>query len=125
MWNLLSATGGSIGLAFLLLTGCASKPTNAELMRRHASELQAQTDLKNQLAKDLDRGSKLVTSGAKRVKDGEKRVKSAERDLKRGQDDIKRGQREIAKGKRLIDESEKKFKENFPELKFEHWGKVA
>jgi hydroxypyruvate isomerase len=85
-------------------------------MKQHATEMQVDVDLKNQLAEDWEKGEQLVATGEKRVNDGEKRVKSAEHDLKRGQDDVERGRREIADGQKLIDESEFKFQENFPEL---------
>jgi peptidoglycan hydrolase CwlO-like protein len=106
-----------ISFYFLTSAGCAPKTTTtADLMKGHAVEQQAQVELKNQLAKDWEKGAKLISSGEKRVKSGEKRVKSAERDLKRGQDDIERGTREIAEGQRLIQESETRFWENFPDL---------
>jgi septal ring factor EnvC (AmiA/AmiB activator) len=117
MKNSLSAV--SIGLCLFALAGCTSKPTTADLMRQHATDVQSQVDLKNQAARDWEKGTKLVATGDKRVKDGEKRVKSAERDLKNGQDDIARGQREISDGQKLINESEKIFRENFPELEIE------
>jgi septal ring factor EnvC (AmiA/AmiB activator) len=106
-----------ISVSFLMLAGCASKPTTtADLMRGHAIEVQAEADLKSQLAKDWEKGAKLLSSGEKRIKDGERRMKLAERDLKQAQDDIERGRREIAEGQNLILESERQFRENFPEL---------
>lgn len=116
MRNLLVVSGISLSLCLLALTGCASKPTTGDLMRQHATEEQAQVDLKDQAAKNWEKGTKLVATGEKRVKAGEKRVKSAERDLKRGQDDVERGNREIAEGQNLINESEKSFRESFPGL---------
>lgn len=116
MRNLLVVSGISLSLCLLALTGCASKPTTGDLMRQHATEVQAQVDLKNQAAKNWEKGTKLVATGEKRVKAGEKRVKSAESDLKRGQDDVERGKREIAEGQNLINESEKSFRESFPGL---------
>jgi septal ring factor EnvC (AmiA/AmiB activator) len=117
MKNSIVLSGASISICLFALTGCASKPTTAaDLMRQHATEVQSQVELKNQAAKDWEKGTKLVATGEKRVKDGEKRVKAAERDLKRGQDDIARGKQEISDGQKLINESERKFRENFPEL---------
>jgi peptidoglycan hydrolase CwlO-like protein len=112
----LVASGVVISLCLLALTGCASKPTTADLMRQHGAELKSQVDLKKQLAKDWDNGTKLVATGEKRVKKGEKQLKSAERDLKKAQDEIKRGTSEIAEGQKLISESNKIFRVNFPEL---------
>jgi len=106
-----------ISACLMVLAGCAaSQPTTADLMKGHASEIQAQADLQNQLAKDWKKGTALTSTGEKRVNDGEKRVKSAESDLKKGQDDIEQGSREIAEGQKLIQESERQFRENFPEL---------
>lgn len=106
----------AISLWLITVAGCAGKPTTADVMRGHATEVQAQVDLKNELAKNHETGQKLISSGKKRVKDGEKRMKNAELDLKRGRDDIERGNREIAEGQKLIQESERRFGENFPEL---------
>jgi peptidoglycan hydrolase CwlO-like protein len=106
----------AISLCLISVAGCASKPTTADVMRGYTTELQTQIDLKNELAKNHERGQKLISSGEKRVNAGEKRVKEAERDLKRGRDDIERGNREIAEGQNLIQESERRFRENFPEL---------
>lgn len=103
-----------IGATLLALGGCATKTTTADLMREHASEAQAEADLKKRLAKQWETGSELVTSGEKRIKEGEKRVESAQRDLKEGQEDIERGRREIAEGRTLVLESESRFRENFP-----------
>lgn len=113
----------AVSFSLLVLAGCVSKPTMADLMREYASEVQAQVDLKEQLARDWEEGTKLISSGDKRIKNGEKQVKSAEnrikaaeRDLKRGQAEIERGKREIAEGQQMIQESEKTFVENFPEM---------
>lgn len=99
----------------MTVTGCSSKPTTADLMRGHASEAQAQVDLKNQLAKDWERGTSLVSSGERKVSDGEKRVRAAERDLERAKRQITQGNKEIADGKKLVTESETRFKQAFPE----------
>lgn len=109
-------SGLVISSCLIVLAGCTSKPTTGDLMRQHATDVQAQADLKNQLSKDWEKGTKLVATGEKRAKDGETRVKAAERELKRGQDDIERGKREIAEGQKLINESENKFQEIFPDL---------
>ena len=106
----------AISLSLMTVAGCAGKPTTADVMRGYATEVQAQADLKNELAKNHETGQKLISSGEKQVKDGERRVKNAERDLKRGQDAIEKGNREIAEGQKLIQESEQRFRENFPEL---------
>jgi len=78
-------------------------------MRGHGAEAQSQVDLKYELAKDWDRGSKLVASGEKRLESGERRVRDGERD-------IERGNREISEGRKLIQDSERRFREEFPGL---------
>jgi len=103
-------------MAMAAIAGCARKSDAGDLMRGHASDVQAQVDLKNQLAKDWDRGQKLIKSGNKNVKKGEKRAKSAEKDLKRAKDRIERGKREIAEGNKLVQDSERRFREEFPGL---------
>lgn len=99
----------TIGSSMLALAGCASAPTSGDLMRGHGAEAQSQVDLKYQLAKDWDRGSKLVASGEKRLEAGERRVKDGERD-------IERGKREISEGQKLIQDSERGFRAEFPGL---------
>ena len=116
MKNSLSASGVGISLCLLALTGCAGNKTTADLMRDDASVGQTQVDLKNQIAKDWEKGTNLIATGEKRVENGEDRVKSAERNLKKGQDEIARGQREIADGKKLITDSERTFREDYPEV---------
>jgi hypothetical protein len=106
------------GIAMVVLSGCANKPpTTSDLMRGHASELQASADARNQSARDWDKGQKLILSGEKNIKKGEKRVTAAERNLNTGNDLIAQGKREIAEGNRLINESEQRFLEIFPDLK--------
>lgn len=113
----MTKSGVSIILAFvttMTVTGCSSKPTTADLMRGQASEAQAQVDLKNQLANDWERGTKLVASGERKVSDGEKRIRAAERDLERARKLINDGNKEIADGKRLVTNSERQFEQAFP-----------
>lgn len=117
MKNSLVKSGASISLFLLTLTGCASNNnTTADLMRNDASAGQTQVDLKNQIARDWEKGTKLITTGEKRVEDGEKQVESAERDLKSGQEEIARGRGEIAEGQKLVTESERIFRADYPEV---------
>jgi len=100
----------AVGSGMLALAGCASAPpTSGDLMRGHGAEAQSEVDLKYELAKDWDRGSKLVASGEKRLESGERRVRDGERD-------IERGNREISEGRKLIQDSERRFREEFPGL---------
>jgi hypothetical protein len=103
-----------MGIAVVVLAGCAKQPSTADLMRAQALEVQAQVDMKNQLAKDWDRGSKLVRSGEKLVKRGEKQIKTAEKDLKDGRARVEQGERDIIEGRKLMQESERQFHDNFP-----------
>lgn len=113
----LVASGVGMSLCLLALTGCAgNKVTTADLMRQDATAGQTHVDLKQQIARDWEKGQKLIATGEKRIKEGEKQVKSAERDLERAHDEIERGEREIAEGKKLIRESEKTFREDYPEV---------
>lgn len=98
------------------LAGCASKPTTADLMRDYAENTQARADLKNELADQWTKGSKLIATGEKRIENGEDKVKSAERDLKDGKEAIERGREEIAEGQKLMAESQRQFEANFPKL---------
>jgi predicted nucleic acid-binding Zn-ribbon protein len=105
-----------LGLSLITLSGCAAKPTVADLMKGHATELQSQVDFKNELASNWEKGAKLVSTGEERVEDAKKRKESAERELEKAQDDIERGGREIAEGQELMQKSEKQYRESFPEL---------
>lgn len=98
-----------------LFAGCASKLTTADFMRGYATEEQAQVDLKNQFAKDWERGQKLIESGTENIEDGEKRVESAGKDLERGKDQIKDGNREVIEGNKLVKDAEQRFREAFPD----------
>lgn len=102
-------------LAMFFLAGCASQPTLADNMRSQAAGLQAQVELKEKLAADWDKGSKLVASGEKQVKDGERLVKRAEKDLRKGQEQINAGNGQIAEGRKLMEEAEGRFRVNFPD----------
>ncbi len=117
MKNSLVASGVGMSLCLLVLTGCAgNKETTADLMRQDATAGQTQVDLKQQIARDWEKGQKLIATGEQRVEEGEKRVQSAERNLEKGQDEIERGQRDIAEGEKLIAESERTFREDYPEV---------
>lgn len=117
MKNSLVTSGVGISLCLLALTGCVgSQETTADLMRDDASAGQTQVDVKNQIAKDWERGNKLIVTGEKRVEQGKRQVESAEDDLENGHDIIARGQQEIAEGEKLVRESERKFREDYPEV---------
>lgn len=105
--------------AFILMTltitmgGCApTEPTKADYMRGHAAALQSEVDLRDNLAKDWDRGARLI-------KNGEKRVKVGEEQMAKGKENIEIGNQEILEGRMLMDNSERMFHESFPGLKLE------
>lgn len=98
----LTATAGAVICAGVLLAGCSSTPTRADLMRGHAADTQAQAATKNRLAADWDRGQAAIASGEKKIKDGEQLVSE--------------GKRELRQGQRLVRDSEREFKQNFPDL---------
>ncbi len=102
-------------VSLMVLSGCATNLTPADHMRAEADEIQIQVDLRNQLAKNWEKGAKMISTGEKHIKSGEKLLESAQRDQKKGQADIKLGKQEISEGQKLILESEKQFRENFPE----------
>ena len=93
--------------------GCApTEPTPADYMRGHAAALQSEVELKDSLARDWDRGARLIKTGEKRVKVGEEQVA-------KGKENIETGNQEILEGRMLIENSERAFHENFPGLKLE------
>ncbi len=89
----------------LILAACASQPNMGDIMQQHATDDQAAVDLQTQLSKDWKRGSKLLQTGTKRAQQAEKA--------------LERGNQEIAEGTRLMEESERRFREAFPDLKLE------
>ncbi|MBN1982675.1 MAG: hypothetical protein JW795_14165 [Chitinivibrionales bacterium] len=107
----------SVTITMAIFVGCAvNKHNTADAMRVHATKSQDNADLKNQIAKDWEKGQKLVKSGTKNVEKGGKIVQSAQQDLDMGNSQIDLGNKEIAEGNNLMQNSEKRFREVFPEL---------
>lgn len=117
MFNGRLAAGLAAGLMVVLLGGCAGGGDNGRLMRGYASDTRAQARGNDRLAKEWEKGRKLVREGEKQVKNGQQRVESAQRDFKKGQDQVERGQRQIAEGTRLMKQSESRFGDSNPDLK--------
>jgi hypothetical protein len=110
MSKLKAAVSFAVASGMLAVAGCASAPpTSGDLMRDHGAQAQSQVDRKYHLAKDWDRGSKLLAAGEKRLEAGERRVQEAERD-------IEGGKRDISEGRKLVQDSERRFREEFPGL---------
>lgn len=116
MKNSFITSGVGMSLCLLALAGCAGKETTADLMRDDASAGQTQVDLKNQIAKDWERGKALIVTGENRIEQGEAQVESAQDNLESGQDTIERGEQEIAEGQKLVRDSERTFREDYPEV---------
>lgn len=108
--------------ALAAVVGCATQekePTRADIMRGHADQRQSQADLKNEIARDWERGQTMVQEGESRIRAGERRVESAEENLARGRDQIARGNREVNDGQRMVRDAERRFQTHFPELELE------
>lgn len=105
--------------AALLTAGCASKPTEptlADAMRAHSDEQQRQSEVKKKLAADWERGNELLEAGRKQVARGERRIEEAEQAIEKGQAEIESGTAQMAEGRALRAQSERQFRERFPEL---------
>lgn len=103
----------------IVLSGCASEPTVADLMREHAETAKSESELKTRLSGEWERGSKLLSSGEKKVSKGNEVIEDAQKDLKKGQDMVSEGQKEIDEGRSLMRMSEQLFREKYPTLKLE------
>ena len=109
-----------VALASMLgLSGCASEPTIADLMRQHAETTQSESELKSRLSGEWERGSKLLSSGENKVSKGNDLIEDAQKDLKKGQDMVSEGYKEIDEGRSLMRMSEQLFREKFPTLRLE------
>ncbi|MFO7733467.1 MAG: hypothetical protein R6X21_07435 [Candidatus Aminicenantes bacterium] len=109
-WVIIAVLAGCSGTS-----GNKAGPTTGDIMQEYATESQARADLKEQLARDWKRGSKLVRSGEKQVRAGEKRIAAAERELLRAKEAVKQGYKEISDGTALMLESERMFREKYPD----------
>ncbi len=113
-------------LPLSLLVACASKPAEpsmADLMREHKTELQAQIDLKTELARSWDQGTAQGADAARRLQDAERRARDAERrqrsaeaDLRKAREDAERARRDADAARQRVADSERRFREAFPEL---------
>lgn len=102
-------------LSFVFLAaGCSSKPSTADMMRGHATELNEQVQLKKQLAKDWETGNKMIRDNEKAIRQAERDEAKAQRDLKQAQNAQKKAREQLAAGTQLKLESERQFSELFP-----------
>lgn len=106
----LFAIGATLA-ASLAIAACSSAPqTSSQAMRGYASEVQSQVDLKKSLARDTDRADKLIARGQRNVDTGQRRIKEGEKL-------VKQGNKEVADGTKLKQDSERRFREAFPDLR--------
>ena len=123
MYRFMKLSVATISIA--LAAGCAStpsEPTLADAMRGHSDEAQQQADLKRELAKNWERGAKLETTGERRVARAREQIAEAEQKIEDARDAIERGNREVAEGRALKAESERRFRERFPDQSLQPAG---
>jgi peptidoglycan hydrolase CwlO-like protein len=101
-----------------IVTGCSSskEPNMADMMRNHAGSMQSQVELQNQLAKDWETGTQMVTSAKKQTTDAQERIKEAEEELAEARSDVAEAKQRQQEGEKLIQESQLKFQQAFPQL---------
>ncbi|MGK7295835.1 MAG: hypothetical protein ACNS61_08420 [Candidatus Wenzhouxiangella sp. M2_3B_020] len=115
----------AIAATLALTAGCASKPTEptlADAMRAHSDEQQRQSEIKKELAADWERGNELLRAGSKRIARGEQRIEEAELAIEKGTAEIESGTEQMAEGRALKAESERRFRERFPELSLDPYA---
>lgn len=108
-------TALALSSVVLVGAGCSNQPTTADLMRDYAAEQSTEVALKKELAKDWEKGTKLVDTGEKRVKRAEKDIRQAEKQLRDARKALEKGKREIVRGQKLKARSERKFRARFPD----------
>lgn len=111
--------------AAVLLAACAStpeEPTLGDRMRVHSDDMQRQADLRRELAAQWDEGAELVSTGENRIERNQRRLQEAEEAMERAQDRIRTGNQEVTRGQRMMNESERRFREEFPDASLEENG---
>lgn len=110
----------AVVVAMTVFAGCSAKePTTGDFMRMHAADEKAMGLDQKEIAKNWDKGLALKQSGEKLVKHGEGLVKSGEQDIMTGKHEIEQGNKDIIDGTKLSNESERVFREKYPDLKLE------
>lgn len=111
---------GTVVVAMTVFAGCSAKePTTGDFMRMHAADEKAMGLDQKEIAKNWDKGLALKQSGEKLVKHGEELIKSGEQDIRTGKHEIEQGNADIIEGTKLSEESERIFREKYPDLKLE------
>ncbi len=107
-------------ITMLALSGCTAKsPTTADFMRMHATDEKEIGIDQKAIAKEWDRGSKLKLSGEELISNGEKLVKSGDHDMTIGRQKIEQGNKDALEGTTIMAESERVFREKYPDLKLD------
>lgn len=115
--NSIKKISAAATMAFII-AGCSSsaEPSMADMMRNHAGSMQSQVELQNQLAKDWETGTIMVTRAKEQGIEAQKRLKEAEEALADARSDAADAKEQQEKGERLVQESQLKFQQAFPEL---------
>lgn len=94
-------------IAGLGLVACSSQPTTEDLMRQEAKTLEQQVELQKSLARNLEKGKKMIADGQDKVKEGNKI--------------IEKGNTQVSEGTKLVEDSKRIYQEKFPNsaVKFE------
>ena len=111
-----------VGSAVIMaaFAGCVDKaPNTADFMRMHAAEEKATGVDQKEIAKEWDRGLKLKMSGEKLIKSGEALIKSGDKDMTKGKQQVEQGEKDVLEGTKIEQDSERKFREKYPDLKLE------
>lgn len=102
------------------LVGCVTKsPTTGDFMRMHAADEKATSVDQKQIANNWDHGLALKQSGEKLVKHGEELIKSGDKDMTTGKNEVEQGNKDIVEGTKLTEDSERIFREKYPDLKLD------
>ena len=110
----------TLAVAMTVFVGCSIKnPTTGDFMRMHAADEKAMSTEQKEIAKNWDKGLALKQSGESLVKHGEELVKTGEQNIMTGKHEIEQGHKDIIQGTKLSAESERVFREKYPELKLE------
>lgn len=92
----------TFAVASMTLMGCASEPTTADILKESANNAQKKAELQKSLAKDIEKGKKLIAKGKDRIEEA--------------QEDLEEGKKQVAEGTQLVENSKKILQAQFPEL---------
>lgn len=81
-------------------TSCTSKKSAPDLIRAEASGLEKKADLQREIAENVERAKKMISSGESKIQEGNKLVEQ--------------GNNDIYKGKDLLEKSRASYMQQFP-----------